>query len=214
MMEMVAFGVVACVAVGGALGVVAARNVFVSALWLVLPFIGVAGIYAILGADFLAATQVLIYVGAIGVLILFAIMLTHNVMSADRANNRQAFLAFIVASSVVTALGMLAYRTDWPIRTGAADDVVVTAMNGDAAVAADADAAAGASAGASAGAATTTTLAAADIAPSGTVDPELNQDQNVVRLGKALMTEHLLSFEIISLVLLVALIGAIVIARD
>lgn len=197
MTQMVAFFLVAGIAVGGAIGVVAARNVFVSALWLVLSFLGVAGIYALLGADFLAATQVLIYVGAISVLILFAIMLTHNVMSDERANNRQAFLAFIVSSSIVAALGVLAYRTDWPIRptTGGG---VVTAMSG----------ANGSEAGALAAAsgATTATLPAADV--------ELNQDANVVRLGKALMSEHLLAFEIISLVLLVALIGAIVIARD
>ena len=131
MMEMLAFGLVAGVAVGGAIGVVAARNVFVSALWLVLSFIGVAGIYAILGADFLAATQVLIYVGAISVLILFAVMLTHHVMGDERANNRQAFLAFIVSSSVVAALGVLAYRTDWPVRPADPSGSVVTAMRGD-----------------------------------------------------------------------------------
>ncbi|MFN8424517.1 MAG: NADH-quinone oxidoreductase subunit J [Anaerolineae bacterium] len=57
MSEMVAFGLVTAVTLGGAIGVVAARNVFVSALWLVLSFIGVAGLYALLGAEFLAATQ-------------------------------------------------------------------------------------------------------------------------------------------------------------
>lgn len=198
MMEMLAFGLVAGVAVGGAIGVVAARNVFVSALWLVLSFIGVAGIYAILGADFLAATQVLIYVGAISVLILFAVMLTHHVMGDERANNRQAFLAFIVSSSVVAALGVLAYRTDWPVRPADAGGSVVTAMRGDVA----------------GGAASAAALTGASTALTSTIDVALNQDSNVVRLGQALMTEHLLSFEIISLVLLVALIGAIVIARD
>lgn len=198
MMEMLAFGLVAGVAVGGAIGVVAARNVFVSALWLVLSFIGVAGIYAILGADFLAATQVLIYVGAISVLILFAVMLTHHVMGDERANNRQAFLAFIVSSSVVAALGVLSYRTDWPIRPADAGGSVVTAMRGEVA----------------GGSASAPVQAGASTALTSTVDPALNQDSNVVRLGQALMSEHLLSFEIISLVLLVALIGAIVIARD
>jgi len=204
MSEMIAFALVAGVAVGDAVGVVAARNVFVAALWLVLSFIGVAGIYALLGADFLAAAQVLIYVGAISVLILFAIMLTHNVMSDERANNRQAFLAFIVASSVVAALGVLAYRTDWPIRPMADASSVVAATSADT----TADGAAGVAAS---GATTATTATTATLS---IVDTELNQDANVVRLGKALMTEHLLAFEVISLVLLVALIGAIVIARD
>lgn len=198
MTEMIAFGLVSVVTLGGAVGVIAARNVFVSALWLVLSFLGVAGLYALLGADFLAATQVLIYVGAISVLILFAIMLTHNVMSHERANNRQAFLTFIIASSVVTSLGMLAYRADWPLTWGdgapAAAAVVDTAPGG---------------VGASA-AVTDTTGAATDV----DADSDVGQDAAVVRLGQALMGEHLLAFEVISLVLLVALIGAIVIARD
>ncbi|MEO8083127.1 MAG: NADH-quinone oxidoreductase subunit J [Ardenticatenales bacterium] len=199
MIEKVAFGLVTAVALGGALGVVAARNVFVSALWLVLSFIGVAGLYALLGADFLAATQVLIYVGAISVLILFAIMLTSNVMSDERANNRQAFLAFIVASSVVAALGVLGYRTDWPVTWG--DGATIVRVEA---------AAAGGAVGASAPV-TATDGAAGQ--PAGNTDG-VNRDENVVQLGTALLGEHLLSFEVISLVLLVALIGAIVIARD
>lgn len=196
MSEMVAFGLVTAVTLGGAIGVVAARNVFVSALWLVLSFIGVAGLYALLGAEFLAATQVLIYVGAISVLILFAIMLTHNVMSDERANNRQAFLAFIVASSVVAAIGVLAYRTDWPLTWGNGSATTVAA----------------ASAGATVGATGSLTTTGATDAP--TTDSAVGQDANVVLLGTALLGEHLLAFEVISLVLLVALIGAILIARD
>lgn len=196
MTEMVAFGLVTTVTLGGAIGVVAARNVFVSALWLVLSFIGVAGLYALLGAEFLAATQVLIYVGAISVLILFAIMLTHNVMSDERANNRQAFLAFIVASSVVAAIGVLAYRTDWPLTWGNGSATTVTA----------------ASAGVTVGATGSLSTTGATDAP--TTDSAVGQDANVVLLGTALLGEHLLAFEVISLVLLVALIGAILIARD
>ena len=197
MTEMIAFGAMATVTIGGAAGVIAARNVFVAALWLVLSFLGVAGLYALLGADFLAATQVLIYVGAISVLILFAIMLTHNVMQQERANNRQAYLAFLIASSIVTSLGMLAYRADWPLTWG--DGAPAAA-----AVAHDAADAGGA------------TAAVSDTVAASTVDAEsdVKQDDNIVRLGQALMSEHLLAFEVISLVLLVALIGAIVIARD
>jgi len=198
MTEMIAFGLVSVVTIGGAVGVIAARNVFVAALWLVLSFLGVAGLYALLGADFLAATQVLIYVGAISVLILFAIMLTHNVMSHERANNRQAFLTFIVASSVVTSLGMLVYRADWPLAWG----------DGAPAPAAVVDAAAGS---VDATAALTDT---AGTTPATDPDSDVGQDAAIVRLGQALMSEHLLAFEVISLVLLVALIGAIVIARD
>lgn len=199
MTDMLAFGIVTLVTLGGALGVVAARNMFVAALWLVLSFIGVAGIYALLGADFLAATQVLIYVGAISVLILFAIMLTHHVMGDERANNRQAILAFIVAASIMSALGVLAYRTDWPLQWG--DGVATTVASAQAAATGDAQATASEVMTSTAGAA----VAAAEA---------VNRDANVALLGMALMSEHLLAFEVISLVLLVALVGAIVIARD
>lgn len=197
MTEMIAFGLVSIVTIGGAIGVIAARNVFVAALWLVLSFLGVAGLYALLGADFLAATQVLIYVGAISVLILFAIMLTHNVMSHERANNRQAFLTFIIAGSIVMSLGMLAFRADWPLTWGAGAPTAAV-------VGASAD-------GVGATAALTDT---AGTSPAADPDSDVGQDAAIVRLGQALMGEHLLAFEVISLVLLVALIGAIVIARD
>ena len=59
---------------GGALGVVVSRNLFHSALFLVLSFAGVVGYYVLLDAGFLAAVQLLIYIGAIAILILFAVI--------------------------------------------------------------------------------------------------------------------------------------------
>ena len=72
----IAFWILAVVAVMAALAVVLLGNVFRAALSLVLCFLVVAGIYITLSADFLAAVQVLIYVGAIAVLIILAIVLT------------------------------------------------------------------------------------------------------------------------------------------
>jgi len=74
----VAFWVLAVVCVGAALAVVFVRDVFRAALFLILCFFTVAGIYITLNADFLAAAQVLIYVGAVSVLLIFAIMLTRD----------------------------------------------------------------------------------------------------------------------------------------
>lgn len=74
----VAFWVLAVVCVGAALAVVFVRDVFRAALFLILCFFTVAGIYITLNADFLAAVQVLIYVGAVSVLLIFAIMLTRD----------------------------------------------------------------------------------------------------------------------------------------
>lgn len=81
-----------------ALMVVTLRNVFHSALFLVLTFFFVAGIYLMLDAEFLAAVQVLIYVGAVTILILFAIMLTYQIQSRSvRQVNEQVIPAVIVA---------------------------------------------------------------------------------------------------------------------
>ena len=74
----VAFWVLAVICVGTALAVVFVRDVFRAALFLILCFFTVAGIYITLNADFLAAVQVLIYVGAVSVLLIFAIMLTRD----------------------------------------------------------------------------------------------------------------------------------------
>src|SRR4051794_4627268 len=103
----ISFGIVSLITLLGALGVVTARNVFASGLFLVLSFMGVAGIYVLLEAPFLAAAQVLIYAGAVAVLILFAIMLTRRVMSdtgGSQTNNQWAVAAFIASLLFIVLL--------------------------------------------------------------------------------------------------------------
>ena len=70
------FYVIAAITVAGALGVVTARNVIHSALFLILALLGVAAVYVLLASEFLAIVQVLVYGGAVTLLILFAMMLT------------------------------------------------------------------------------------------------------------------------------------------
>ena len=82
----IAFWVLAVVGVVAALAVVLLRDVFRVALSLILCFLVVAGIYVTLSADFLAAVQVLIYVGAISVLIILAIMVTREVQQGSLSN--------------------------------------------------------------------------------------------------------------------------------
>ena len=72
------FLALAGVMLGGALMVVLSRNIIRSGLFMVLSFLGLAGIYALMGATLVAAAQVLVYIGAISVLILFAVMLTQS----------------------------------------------------------------------------------------------------------------------------------------
>ncbi len=100
-----AFWIMAVVVVVAALGVIFLRNVFRAALSLVLCFITVAGLYITLSADFLAAVQILVYVGAISVLIILAIMMTRDVQQGS-PSNKIRLPVFIVA---VVLLGIMIY---------------------------------------------------------------------------------------------------------
>ena len=109
-----AFWIMAVIVVIAALGVIFLRNVFRAALSLVLCFITVAGLYITLSADFLAAIQILVYVGAISVLIILAVMMTRDVQKGS-PNNKMKLPAFLVA---VVLLGIMIYtvtNNSWQI---------------------------------------------------------------------------------------------------
>jgi NADH-quinone oxidoreductase subunit J len=93
----IAFWVLAVVIITAALAVVVIKNVFRAAIALIFCFAAVAGLYVTLSADFLAVVQILIYVGGISVLILLAIMLTHNIPQGSPAN-RLRLPAFLMAA--------------------------------------------------------------------------------------------------------------------
>lgn len=155
----VLFFLLATGVVGAGAAVVTLRNIIHSAIAMMICFGSLAGMYALLGAPIVAAAQVLIYLGAISVLILFAIMLTQ----AGDANlpapfHRQLPIAFVVALAIIGLVGWSVVQTDWNAAAGVA--------------AAGADA-----------------------------------------IATALFTEYGLPFEIISLLILVAIIGAIYLAR-
>jgi NADH:ubiquinone oxidoreductase subunit 6 (subunit J) len=109
-----AFWIIAVVAVVAALGVVFLRNVFRAALSLVLCFITVAGLYITLSADFLAAVQILVYVGAISVLIILAIMMTREVQQGS-PSNKMKIPAFLVAAVFLVVLIYAMINTSWQI---------------------------------------------------------------------------------------------------
>ncbi len=110
----IAFWILAVVAVMAALAVVLLGNVFRAALSLVLCFLTVAGIYITLSADFLAAVQVLIYVGAISVLIILAIMLTREVQRGS-PTNRFRIPAFLVAAIFLGGVAFALLNTSWQV---------------------------------------------------------------------------------------------------
>ena len=110
----IAFWVLAIVVIVAALAVVFLRDVFRAALCLALCFLAVAGVYVILSADFLAVVQVLIYVGAISVLIILAIMLTRGVQRGS-PSNKLRIPAFLVAILFLGAVGFAVFNTSWRI---------------------------------------------------------------------------------------------------
>lgn len=116
--ENVGFGIIAAVMVFAALCVVTTRNVVHGALWLVVVLGGVAAQYVLAAAEFVAISQVLIYIGAVMVLFLFGIMLTRARIGADTdLDNRGWALGIPVA---LLLLGLLA----WVIVDGVRDTVI------------------------------------------------------------------------------------------
>jgi NADH-quinone oxidoreductase subunit J len=112
----IAFWVLAAVSVGAALAVVLFRDIFRAALVLVLCFLAVAGIFITLNADFLAAVQVLVYVGAISVLLLFAILLTRGLQRGNPFN-RLSFPALLISCLMFVVLVTVFLGTDWGLLT-------------------------------------------------------------------------------------------------
>ena len=110
----IAFWVLAVIGVLAALAVVLLGDVFRAALSLVLCFLTVAGIYITLSADFLAAVQVLIYVGAISVLIILAIMLTREVQRGS-PSGRLRIPAFFVALLFFGGVAFALLNTPWQV---------------------------------------------------------------------------------------------------
>jgi NADH-quinone oxidoreductase subunit J len=157
----IAFYLVAALVLVSALGVLFARKVVHAALALLPCLLGVAGLYAILAAHFLFAVQILIYAGAITVLILFGVMLLQRILGGG-----------ILAGSHNLLVGLLG-----------------------------------------AGAMFLALLAALLMSNFGGQEPTDLAPDNVAKLGTALLTREVLSFEAISIVILAAIIGAIVIAR-
>ena len=110
------FLLLAGVMLGSALLVVLGRDIIRSALWLILSFAALAGIYGLLGSAFLAISQVLTYVGAIAVLILFAVMITQSKRGpAKLVFNRQWWAGALAAIVLVILMATSIMLTDWDV---------------------------------------------------------------------------------------------------
>jgi NADH-quinone oxidoreductase subunit J len=161
--QQVVFIGIALLTVLGALITVLSPNLFHNALGLVTTFFGVTGVYALLEAEFLAVSQVLIYVGAISTLITFAIMLTRGMMfGATSPVNQHRLSAIIITLLLFFVLLGLLGNVPWP-----------------------------------------------------EVGAPLKDGQLIIGdLGELFVTTYLVPFELMALLLLVALAGALLLARD
>jgi NADH-quinone oxidoreductase subunit J len=110
--EVIAFYVLAALTLGSALGVMASRDLFHAVLLLIVTFVGIAGFFVLLSAEFLAMAQVVIYVGAISVLLLFAVLLTPR---AGRNNSETQMLApaALLAVALAAVFLFVIFDTDW-----------------------------------------------------------------------------------------------------
>lgn len=140
--------------------VVAARNIIYSAFSLLFTFFGVAGIYVLLNADFIAVVQVIIYVGGILVLIIFGVMLTNKITDVEiKTESIHIIPATIVTGLIGGTLVAVLTKTTWR------------------------------------------------------VSEPVNVDKSVIEIGRYLVTHYMILFELAGIILLVALIGAVMIAR-
>ncbi|MGL5081264.1 MAG: NADH-quinone oxidoreductase subunit J [Microcoleaceae cyanobacterium] len=161
--QIVSFGLLAIMALGSALGVVLLTNIVYSAFLLGGVFIGVAGLYLLLNADFVAAAQVLIYVGSVNVLILFGIMLVNKQEDFKALPNIQLrrLATAGVCIGLFSLLATMVWSTPWPIQP------TVIASEGS----------------------------------------------SIVTIAQHFFSDFLLPFELASVFLLMAMVGAIVLAR-
>lgn len=160
--QFVSFAILAALVIGAALGVVLLSNIVYSAFLLGGLFISISGIYILLNADFVAAAQVLIYVGAVNVLILFAIMLVNKREDFSKIPGRwiRQGATGLVCIGIFVLLGTMVLITPWQLDT----------------------------------------------------QPAL-ESNTVVAIGKHFFSDFLLPFELASVLLLMAMVGAIILAR-
>ena len=113
----------ALITVVSAMFVVLTGNIAKAAFSLMFTFLGLAGLYVLLAADFIAATQVMVYVGGILVLLLFGVMLTRKVDGGPTMAVRpiKAFPAFVLAAGVVLVVQVVIFKTDWSVPPAGAE---------------------------------------------------------------------------------------------
>jgi NAD(P)H-quinone oxidoreductase subunit 6 len=155
------FWLIAGIIIIPAVAVVLSENLFHAGLSMIVSFLGIAAIYAALSAPFVAAMQVLVYAGAIAVILLFAFMLTHDIMQPQLASSKfQQTASAAVCVTLVAFMGRVIMSSHWE-----------------------------------------------------SLSEQPIEGVPLDVLGKSFLTDYLVPFELVSLLLLMTLVGAIVIAR-
>ena len=155
------FWIIAAITLGSALMMVLNRNIFHSALFMVVTFLGVAATYVMLQADFLAAVQILVYAGAITIFMVFGIMLTvRGNMKQTNLFSKNAAAAGLVSLIMIIINAYMAIKTNWPISSA---------------------------------------------------EPPT---ETVSQIAELMLTKYVIPFEVAAILLTVALLGAIVIAKE
>ncbi len=108
----IAFWALAAMTIGAAAMLILVRNLMHAILFLILSFVGVAGLYITLSADFVAVAQVLVYAGAISVLMIFAVMLT-PLSERDNSGNFLQLPALVLSGLVIAGVTFVALETEW-----------------------------------------------------------------------------------------------------
>lgn len=158
-LEPLFFWLISAVIVASGLAVVLLRNIVHSALFLVLTFVGMAGIYGMLEADFLAAVQILVYAGAVSILIVFAVMLTRrNNIKQSNLFNRYSLIAAVTTVAFTAVTGFILLSDGFEVQNAPGQSIVSP-------------------------------------------------------VAKAMMGKFVIPFEVAAILLLVALVGAIILAR-
>ena len=181
------FWVLAIAAIASALGVVLLRNVFRAALLLVVVFLAVAGFFVMMNAEFLGVVQLIIYVGAISILIVFAILMTQDVVQGNLPNRLQ-IPAVVLPALLLVALAFVVFNTEWNLISNSPE-----------------------------------LQAQAELVQGNTIDGVSDEDASQLAspeaaqrsgLGDLLINDFVLPFEVASVLLLAAVIGALALTRE
>ena len=158
--ELILLGLITIIATS-AIWVVVSPNLVHSAVSLLFTLFGIAGLYVFLFADFLAATQVVIYVGGILVLIIFGVMLTNKIdKPVIESVSSNKIIGVLISSFIFTILSIIVIQTKWPV-----------------------------------------------------IENSSPGPSTVELIGKLILGKYLLPFELVSILLLAALVGAALLAR-